>query len=141
MAYSTTSVTNSQPLPGWDCLYLPPTDVKCEIGGPYYLAYGALSIDELEGMTAETTIHVTCTGSGATVRIKAVGDAGADVKLRMDGSLYGSLLVNGQTGSTGAILNAAGGLSFVNLMSKLKTSGSVAEGEFSGTGIITLDYL
>ena len=116
-----------------------PPPVSCSIDGNIDLPHGILNADEVSGNVKTVAKRVTCSRQ-ATVKVTARANSGGDiVNLRSDGSLRSQLKVNNANGSAGSTFTVPGtsGTS-INISSTLMTSGTVAPGTFSGSGVAIL---
>jgi len=116
-----------------------PPPVSCSIDGNIDLPHGILNADEVSGNVKTVATRVTCNRQ-ATVKVTARANSGGDVvNLRSNGSLRSQLKVNNANGSVGSTFTVPGtsGTS-VNISSTLVTSGDVAPGTFSGSGVAVL---
>ena len=99
------------------------------------LNHGTLTRQELEGHEVSETVSISCTTSQT---LKLFIYSADNVQLRDDGSLYSELYMNGNVlGTAGFTLDVAEQEN-VTVKSVLRTNGSVAAGEFSGSTVMLI---
>lgn len=123
-------------VPGSICGAAPPPSGSCDFTQDVLtLDHGTLSRKELDGHEVSETVDISCTISQT---LKLYIYSAEKVQLRDDGSLYSELFMNDNVlGNTGLTLEVAEQESVV-VKSVLRTNGSVAAGEFSGSTVMLI---
>jgi len=123
-------------MPNSICGSVPAPSGSCDfVQDSMTLDHGTLSKSELEGHQVSSTVNIACTSSKTlTLYIYAAND----VQLRDDGSLYSELYMNDTIlGTTGLTLDVDSD-AVVDVKSVLRTNGTVAAGEFSGSTVMLI---
>lgn len=99
------------------------------------LDHGTLQKTELEGHEVSSTVNISCTSS-KTLQVYIY--SADNVQLRDDGSLYSELYLNNNIlGINGFTLDVTDEAN-VSVKSVLRTNGTVAAGEFSGSTVMLI---
>lgn len=130
------SFTGYPLLPGSICGAAPAPSGSCDFNQDVLnLNHGTLTRQELEGHEVSETVSINCTTSQT---LKLFIYSADNVQLRDDGSLYSELYMNGNVlGTAGFTLDVAEQEN-VTVKSVLRTNGSVAAGEFSGSTVMLI---
>ena len=126
-------------LPGSVCGIAPPPVGSCKVvENSLLIDYKELYISELEEASRNVDVNITC-NIDTEITIVASGADEKSVILRNDKSLLANLYIDGQPAYDGVTVNIPKeGQVTVNLESRLKTSGKVDAGAFSGSGFLLL---
>lgn len=130
------SFTGYPLLPGSICGAAPAPSGSCDFDQDVLtLDHGTLTRQELEGHEVSETVSINCTSSQT---LKLFIYSADNVQLRDDGSLYSELYMNDNVlGTNGFTLDVAEQEN-VTVKSVLRTNGSVAAGEFSGSTVMLI---
>lgn len=121
----------------------PPEKVVCTFSGDVSLLHGTLAASAVDGNRAMATNLLSCTGP-ATVKVKVTGGSGSNIlKLAANGSLYSTLKVNDQNGSTGTNISipSSGAYAPVLFTSDLSVNGTPSSGSFSASAVATIEVI
>jgi hypothetical protein len=123
-------------LPGSICGTAPAPSGTCDFDqNDITLEHGTLTRSELEGHSASAEVNISCT-SEKTIQVYIYSADG--VELRGDGSLFSELYINDSALSdSGFTLEVQDTIS-VNVKSVLRTNGTVAAGDFSGSTVMLI---
>jgi hypothetical protein len=123
-------------MPGSICGAAPAPSGGCDFNQDVLnLNHGTLTRQELEGHEVSETVSIHCTTSQT---LKLFIYSADNVQLRDDGSLYSELYMNDNVlGTAGFTLDVAEQEN-VTVKSVLRTNGSVAAGEFSGSTVMLI---
>lgn len=130
------SFTGYPLLPGSICGAAPAPSGSCDFDQDVLtLDHGTLTRQELDGHEVSETVSINCTSSQT---LKLFIYSADNVQLRDDGSLYSELYMNDNVlGTNGFTLDVAEQQNVV-VKSVLRTNGSVAAGEFSGSTVMLI---
>lgn len=123
-------------MPGSICGTAPQPSGSCDFDQDVLtLDHGTLTRNELDGHEVSETVSINCTSSQT---LKLYIYSADNVQLRDDGSLYSELYMNDNVlGTNGFTLDVAEQEN-VTVKSVLRTNGSVAAGEFSGSTVMLI---
>lgn len=120
------------------CVKVSLPTLQCEITGDSTINHSTLPDDAVEGAQASTQLSLKC-ASATSVRVTTSYYNWFGVLLRNDGSLYSKITVNGKDATGGIDVNVADGQpTNLDITSTLRTRGTVAPGEFSGSTVVTV---
>jgi len=139
---SVNSPTNNSKYQGYSlmagsiCGAAPPPSGSCDFALPTItLDHGLLTRAELDGHEVSENVTINCTTPQA---LKLYIYAANNLRLRSDGSLSSQLYLNDTNLGTDGLLMTVKSESLVNIKSVLKTNGTVAAGEFSGSTVLLI---
>ncbi|WP_164058273.1 hypothetical protein [Serratia marcescens] len=101
--------------------------------------YGKLDKDTVNGSIKQDVLNLNCSGNGVVHIYSANYDPMNGLKLSDSGGLRSFLTVDGNDLKKGVILDGANISKNLNVISTLKTSGSVDEGSYQASIIINID--
>lgn len=136
-SYITGNAFSARILPGSICIKANYDPASCFLSGDADISYGYISEKKLSGRVARTKITITC-DRYVTAKIYARGMDSSYVKLREDGSLTASVMVNNQNAEKGVAVdvNIPNKPVPVSISATLHSLGDVEPGPFHGSGTI-----
>ncbi len=109
---------------------------SCKIYGPVTLEHGSLSTVKVNGHTASSEIGMECSRESDVVL--KIPDNGV-IALGSNSGLKSTIVLNGVTGGNVRVNKVGPVIKYITVSSVLSSSGAVRSGDFSGSGVITLE--
>lgn len=122
-------------MPGSYCGKVPPPITQCQLMGDVVFDYGSLSAGVVQGATKTEYINVQCSAS-ADVKITLIGEN----TIILGGGIASKLFINDNDLSTGASISISQGSQSVPIKSTLSSATKPTAGNYSGSGVIVMEY-
>lgn len=116
----------------------PPPDpsASCKIISPITLSHGSVSSEKIDGNTASSTFGVEC--NKETDILLKIPESGI-IALKRNNSLKSTVLLDGMKGGNVRVRKVGPGVKYITVSSVLSSLGEIEGGQFSGSGILSLE--
>ena len=120
------------------CARVATPPLACVVSGNTTISHGVINDNDVNGNEAATQLQLKCTG-GSSLILTAGKESLSGVKLRVDGSLYSRLTIEGKSAAEGVSVPVIEGVpKAISLKSTLYSNGKVEPGYFSGSTVMTI---
>ena len=100
------------------------------------MSHGSISSEKIDGNTASSTFGVEC--NKETDILLRIPESGV-IALKRNNSLKSNILLDGMKGGNVRVSKVGPGVKYITVSSVLSSVGEIEGGDFSGSGILSLE--